>query len=253
MKQIIPFLVLFISMTPAFAQNSTTESESADQESWDNFRERQASVFNFTFCVPEGYVSTANMGEAVVSSLTSASFHIDVGKYEVFEILEEELSKEMGAPVVVADPDLEDKKFKSYNPGCDAAAGKKSFGKFPGWMFNKFLKYDTEVPYLVKMEVNIIDRTKAKANQGPHEVNPTCRIKLILFDRDKKKLGTYTHVKKDFGDDMRVSRSENEVYDHLLNSKWKLSSNVGLHISDIIGIYVQTLQEMMAEQEISLP
>ncbi len=96
-----------------YAQDKDSTAVKSSKENWDNFRERDASFFYFTFCVPKSYVSsiTATRDSKVLSKV-GLYFNFDLVKYELFQILEEELNKETDKKFVVADPDQEDKTFK---------------------------------------------------------------------------------------------------------------------------------------------
>lgn len=247
--------VLLAWMMPMnyFAQSKDSKIEKPSAQNWDNFRERDASVFYFNFCVPLSYVSSmTSTRESKVLSKTGTYFNFDYGKYEVFQILEEELSKKTGKKFVVADPDQEDKTFKAYCPGCVASNNRYGFDHLPGWMFKKFLDYDKEVPFLVKVEVDIEEKVRMHANIGPEKLKPKCTINLVIYDRDKKVVGKYKYTKKDF-DKIRIYSSTNLVYDELINTVWKVKTTAGLDFSDVMGIYVQTLQEMMSQMDIQLP
>jgi len=245
--------LLFLTPLQINAQENDSTPEKAGIDNWDNFRERDASVFYFNFCVPEAYVSSIKAKrDSKVFSEVSTYINFDIAKYELFQIFEEELSKKTNKKFVVADPDQEDKTFKAYCPGCMSSSGKYGFDYLPGWMFKKFLQYDSEVPYLIKTTVEIQEKISLKSDLMPNHLKPKCIITITIFDRDKNKIGNYKYVKKDF-DKIRVNSSTNKVYDRLLKSEWNLKATAGLSLSDIMSIYVQTLQEMMANTDIIMP
>lgn len=247
-------LMAFTMPMNFYAQDndSKTEKQSNTTE-WDNFRERDASVFYFTFCVPKSYVTSITATrESKYLSKVGMYFNFDTQKHEVFQILEEELNKKTGKSFVVADPDLEPRKIKSYSVGCTPSDSRYGFDQLPGWMFKKFLEYDAEVPYLVKLEIDIEEKIRMSANIGPEKLKPKCTIKMVIYDRDKNVVGKYSHTKKDF-DKIRIKSSTNKVYDHLLNTVWDVKGTAGLDFGDVMGIYVLTLQEMMSEVDIKLP
>lgn len=246
-------LMAFLMPTNFYAQDKDSTNLKPSKENWNNFRERDASVFYFTFCVPKSYVTsiTATRDSKMLSKV-GLYFNFDIAKYELFQILEEELNKETNKKFVVADPDQEDKTFKAYCPACVSANDRYGFDYLPGWMFKKFLIYDKEVPYLVKLEVNIEEKIKMSANIGPEKLKPKCTINLVIYDRDKNTVGKYKYTKKDF-DKIRVNSSKNKVFDNLLKTVWDVKGQSGLDIGDVMSIYVQTLEEMMQEVDIKLP
>ena len=244
-------LMAFLMPVDYYAQDNDSIMPSA--ENWDNFRERDASVFAFTFCVPKSYVtSITTTRDSKFLSKVGLYFNFDTQKYAVFQILEEELNKKTNKKFVVADPDQTDKKIKPYCHSCTPADTRYGFDQLPGWMFKKFLEYDTEVPYLVKLDVNIEEKIRMTANIGPEKLKPKCTISFVIYDRDKNVVGKYKYTKKDF-DKIRIRSSSNKVYDHLLKTDWNLNATSGLDFSDVMGIYVQTLQEMMSQEDFKLP
>lgn len=62
-------------------------------------------------------------------------------------------------------------------------------------MFKKFLAYDKEVPYLVKLEVNIEEKVRMSANIGPEKLKPKCTINLVIYDRDKNEMMQEVEIK----------------------------------------------------------
>lgn len=246
-------VTLLFSSLQTIAQENDTLPQKPSVDNWDNFRERDASVYYFTFCVPESYVASSKTApdSKFLSGMTVYS-SFNKAKYEVFQILEEELSKKTNKKFVVADPDQEKAIFKAYSPSCSSRDGKYGFDNFPSWMFKRFLKYDEEVPYLVNLTVEIEDRVGLKSSLLPDNITPKCIIRMTIYDRDKNKIGKYKYVKKDF-DKIRVHSSENTVFDRLLNSVWDVKKTKGLALADIMSIYVQTLEEMMEQTDIIIP
>ena len=245
--------LLFLAPIQITAQENDSVPAKPGIDNWDNFRERDASVYFFNFCVPEGYVSSIKATrDSKVFSSTATYINFDIAKYELFQIFEEELNKKTNKKFVVADPEQEDKTFKAYCPGCMSSNGRYGFDHLPGWMFKKFLDYDTEVPYIVKTTVEIEEKISLKSDLVADNLKPKCIITITIFDRDKNKVGDYKYVKKDF-DKIRIKSSENQVYDRLLKSDWNIKATAGLSLSDVMSIYVQTLQEMMANTDIILP
>ena len=119
-------------------------------------------------------------------------------------------------------------------------------------MFKKFLSYDEQVPYLVSINVDIEEKVRLQSDLTPQKLKPKCTITMTIYDREKNTIGKYKYVKKDF-DKIRVYESENKTFGRLLQTEWKVTTTTGLEISDIMGIYVQTLQEMMANTDIIIP
>ena len=246
-------LMAFLMPMDLYAQDKDSDTEKPSMDNWNNFRERDASVFYFTFCVPKSYVtSITTTRDSKFLSKVGMYFNFDIYKYEVFQILEEELNKKTGKNFVVADPDQDGRKIKSYSPMCSPTDTRYGFGQLPGWMFKKFLEYDAEVPYLVKLEIDIEEKIRMSANIGPEKLKPKCTIKMVFYDRDKNVVGKYSYTKKDF-DNIRIKSSGNKVYDHLLNTVWDVKGTSGLDFGDVMGIYVLTLQEMMSQVDIKLP
>lgn len=245
--------LLFLSSGQINAQENDPVPEKPGIDNWDNFRERDASVFYFTFCVPEGYVSSmkATRNSKVFSGVATY-LTFDIAKYEMFQIFEEELNKKTNKKFVVADPDQEDKTFKAYSAGCSTSSGRYGFSHLPGWMFKKFLKYDEDVPYLVNLTIDIEEKVSLKSDLSPNKLKPKCIITMTVFDREKNRIAKHKYVKKDF-DKIRITTSENKVFDRLLNTDWDVKATAGLSLTDVMSIYVQTLQEMMANSDITLP
>lgn len=251
------FIQLFALSVLIFGQVQAQENDSVAEvkttDNWDNFRERDASIYYFTFCMPEAYVtSVKSTRDSKILSQASTRTDFDAARYQVYQILEEELGKETNKKFVVADPDQEDKSFKAYCPPCSTSGGKYGFSQLPGWMFKRFLKYDEEVGYLVKLSVDIDDKVGMSSDVIPEKLKPKCTINMTFYDRDKNKIGNYKYTKKDF-DKIRIKSSENIVFDHLLNTDWNVKETKGLSLPDVMSIYVQTLQEMMMNTEIILP
>lgn len=99
-------LIAFLMPMNFYAQDKDSTEVKPSKENWDNFRERDASVFYFTFCVPKSYVTSITASrDSKVLSKAGLYFNFDVAKYELFQILEEELNKETNKKFVVADPD----------------------------------------------------------------------------------------------------------------------------------------------------
>src|SRR5690554_379603 len=88
--------LLFLTPLQINAQENDSTPEKAGIDNWDNFRERDASVFYFNFCVPEAYVSSIKAKrDSKVFSEVSTYINFDIAKYELFQIFEEELSKKI--------------------------------------------------------------------------------------------------------------------------------------------------------------
>lgn len=234
------------------AQENDSVEETPNKENWNNFKERDAAVYSFSFCVPKEYIASvrASRNSRVMSEVGVEINLSKIAKYYVFQILEEELQKKTNKRFSVADPLQVSTKIIPSNSNCDARQ-LGGFDQFPGWMFKNFLKYDEEAKYLVEVSVDIVEKARLSANIGPEKLKPTCSVSIVIYDRNKNRIGKYAYTKKDFGS-VRVYKSTNHVYDRLVNGIWKVDSTAGLQVSDIVGIYVTTLQEMMENTTIEL-
>lgn len=234
------------------AQEKDSIVETPTEENWNNFKERDAAVYSFSFCVPKEYVASVrtNRDSKVLSEVSTELNLSYFAKYYVFQILEEELGKKTNKKFSVADPMQVPTKIIPSNSAC-SSSHLSGFSQFPGWMFKNFLKYDEEAEYLVEVSVNIAEKARLSANIGAEKLKPVCSISITIYDREKNRIGKYSYTKKDFGS-VRVHKSSNYVYDRLLNSIWKVDSTTGIQVSDIVGIYVVTLQEMMENTVIEL-
>lgn len=210
------------------------------KEGWDNFRERDASIYNFQFHVPNTFVAgTVTKRNTTFFSEFSNKISIShYAKYFIFQLTEEILSEYSGKKIIVPDPDLDVGPMGS-TPGTsfiNDSDTRTILTDFPYWMKKKFLKYDSEVDYIIAMRVNI---TKSF-------VKPVCNINIIVYDNNGKKINSFKHKKKFKA--VKTTKSKSQYYGKISKSVWTEERFEGVPIPVIIDIYVQTLEQMMVEK-----
>ncbi|MCO5269365.1 MAG: hypothetical protein M9897_10785 [Brumimicrobium sp.] len=241
---ILSIALVFVSHS--YAQNnalidvSYADDQTEIRKEWDNFKTRDASIFKFKFAIPQSYATgfESERDSKVLSSVSGKVSLSYYAKYSVFKITEEILSEKTGKTVIVADPDFVQNKL-GMSPATNTMLfgdGKDGFDNFPYWTKKSFLTYDESVGIIMDSEVEILENF----------VKPTCKITLTLYDRNGKKINTYKHTKKFSKVDKITIKSKH--YDELMNSIWETKIYSGVPITTIIDIYVQTLEEMLTEQ-----
>lgn len=223
----------------ALVDNTYAKDQMEIRNDWDNFRERDASIFKFNFVMPEDYIAGFKKERdskffSGVKSQISLSYY---AKYSVFKITEEILSEKTGKKVIVADPDLVQNKL-GMSPGTNSMmyGDKGGFDDFPYWTKKSFLKYDHSVGNIIELSVELTENF----------IKPVCKISLTIYDEKGKKIKTYKHKKK--FRKVAKSTTKSKHYGLLTNSIWEKETFSGVPIPTIIDIYIQTLEEMLTEQ-----
>lgn len=220
-------------------ENSYAADQLELKKDWDNFRERDATVFRFKFVMPESYVAGYKK-ERDSQFLSGVRNQVDLSyfaKYSVFKITEEILSEKTGRKIIVADPDLALSKFGIGPSSSQLTHGdKQGFDNFPYWTKKNFLKYDQSVGNIIEINVELSE----------HFIKPVCTIHITVFDSNGKKIHKYKYKKK--FKQIKKKTSKSKYHSHLTNSVWEKETFSGIPIPTIIDIYVQTLEEMLTEQ-----
>lgn len=211
---------------------------------WDNFKERDASIYNFKFTVPDRYVAGVKYSRDS-KFFSSASSKINLSyfsKYSIFEITEEILATHTGKKIIVVDPDSGPKVMGATMgtyPGIGIADNEIVFENFPFLSKKKMLDYDETVGYIVEMDVKITENL----------IKPVCSIAMTVYNRDKKKVAKLKYKKKF----RKISKTQKTslVLDRMTQNVWKEDTFSGVPIPTIIDIYVQTLDEMLKENALN--
>lgn len=247
MRNVFFYLLIFFGLSNLLP-SVLSQNLSAEQQlhtTWNNFRPRDASVYFFRICMPEEYVGYRKKSETV---RTKQKINLsDYAKYTCLQILEEELSKKTGKKIIVADPSLA-KNNLGVAPVTSCGDG---FSSFPGWNKNAFLSYDTDVNYIIKVDVEMIsvDRTIYKIDLD--YIQPICKITIKVYDRNGKSVGSYKYTLKDY-QRMRKNWMKNEAYNELFDTEWRKVYDDGIPVPNIVGYFYQTLHEMMKETDFHL-
>lgn len=250
----LSFVFVFIFCHTALFSQSSMMQEVELRRQWDNFRTRDASVFRFYFGVSEAFFSknlpNTNVAMSSASSTTDLSGY---GKYAVLKVTEEILSDYTQKSVIVPDPELAAKKSGGKIPGTGKQIFKGSgFIDFPYWTKKNFLKYDDSVPKMIEIQANLTERShKVFFNPTLEHYDLRCEIKLVVYDRDGNKLATYKHRKERF-QALSKSRSRSRFANNLFETVWQKDIKVGTPIPYLIDCYVQTLEELLANNPLKL-
>lgn len=247
------FMVVFLSVETS-AQNSIMK-EVELRRNWDNFRERDASVFKFNFSVANEFFSK-NMDGTFMGGINSASNPTDLSgyaKYSVLKATEEVFAKYSDAKIIIADPELAAKKSGGKIPGTKSSSFKgPGFVDFPNWSKNQFFKYDSEVQRIIEIDVQMTERGgRSVLTNRLLYYRPDCLIKITVYNTDGKKLQTIKHRKRDF-QELRNYRSASRLFDAIVNSVWDQDIKAGAPIPYIVNFYLQTLEELLQQEKIQL-
>lgn len=248
----ILLFTFFISSFAVFGQ-SPIMNEVKLKRAWDNFRERDASVFKFNFAVSEKFFDKNTKGRLIGGGVYSASNYSDLSgyaKYAVLSITEELLSEASGKSIIVADPELAAKRPGGRIPGTSEKQFRKhGFIDFPNWSVKKFIKYDEGVSRLIEIEVDMDQRSfNYLFSPGLRVTDVFCKVKLTVYNTDGKKIASYKHSKRGF-EPLNRERRVSKLYDSLINSIWASEIKTGAPIPFLVDFYVQTLQELLQSQE----
>lgn len=258
MKTIYQVLALTFILGGTFftanAQNSIMK-EVELRRNWDNFRERDASVFKFNFSVANEFFSK-NMDGTFIGGIRSASNPTDLSgyaKYTVLKATEEIFAKYTEAKIIVADPELAAKKSGGKIPGTKVSNFKgPGFVDFPNWSKKQFFKYDSEVQRIIEIEVEMRERGgRSVLTNRLLYYRPDCLIKMTVYNTDGKKIQTIKHRKRDF-QELRNYRSASRLFDVIVGSIWSQDIQAGAPIPFLVNFYLQTLEELLQQNKIQL-
>ncbi|HTO38753.1 MAG TPA: hypothetical protein VL021_10040 [Brumimicrobium sp.] len=254
-KQISLLCFLIVNSYFTINAQSPIMNEVKLKREWDNFRERDASVFKFNFSVSEKYFSK-NTDGMIIRDISTASNPTDLSgyaKYAVLKATEEVLSKYSEKKIIVADPELAAKKSGGKIPGTKGNTfSGPGFVDFPNWSTKKFLKYDTEVQRIIEIKVEMNERAgRSILTNQLHYYRPDCLIVITIYNTDGKKIQSIRHRKRDF-QELKKYRSGSRFFDTIVNTIWNKDIQSGAPIPHLVNFYLQTLEELLQTENINL-